>query len=110
MANRVTNLAGLFLCDSVALYSFSGALHSVLSSEDIGNLFMNACCAEWMASAGLMPLSFMRSRMDFETSIHKPVEVRSQGGVSTSTTSRMTFRLDRAGQYVFCVEDEDDIP
>lgn len=97
--NRTKNLAGLFLCVPVALYSFSGALHSVLNSEDIGNLFKNACCAECMASAGLMPLSFMRSRMGFEMSSHKPVEVRSQGGMSTSTTSRMTFRLGEAGQY-----------
>jgi len=92
---HVAHRAGLFLCDSEALYSFSGALHSVLISAAKAKRLRNACSAEWMASAGIISLPFINSRMALGISIHNPVVSRSQLGVSRSTTSRILSFLPR---------------
>lgn len=87
-------LAGRFLIDSVTLYSFSAALHSVLTSSDRGNCSKNACSAAWMASAMFSCKDRRRLRMSLVTSIQKPVVSLSHAGVSTSTASRIVLFLD----------------
>lgn len=86
-------LAGLFRLDSVILYSFSAALHSVFKSWANENWFKTACWAAWIASAGLIPLERNSSSSAFGRSIQTPVVSRSQAGVSRSTASRITLFL-----------------
>lgn len=82
-----THLAGRLRRDSLSVYSFSAALHSVRKSGERAKQFIHACAAEWMASAGntLFPLS--NSITSFGTSNQTPVTCLSYGGVSMSTVS-----------------------
>lgn len=91
-------LAGRFRLDSLTLFSFSGALHSVLTSpfadmEYSGVRLRTACWAECIPSAGFRPFRKSNSTQYLGISTHIPVLSRSNGGVSSCTESRMTLFL-----------------
>ena len=92
-------LAGLFLLLSAAMYSLIGTLHSVLTSTAIEKRFKIPCSALCIASAGLNPFLRKSSRVDFGMSIQKPVDRRSNGGISRSTESRITLFLQKLWVY-----------
>ncbi len=101
MDNRNLNniyLAGRFRFDPLTLFSFSGALHSVLTSpfadmEYSGVRLRTACWAECKPSAGFRPFRKSSSTQCLGISTHIPVLSRSNGGVSSCTESRMALLL-----------------
>ena len=66
---------------------------SVFTSWDSENWIRNACSAAWMAAALSIPCMRICSRIWIGKSTQNPILSRSQGGVSSSTASKMVFPL-----------------
>lgn len=108
-----TYLAGLFLVLARLASSFSGCLHSVLTSPSaliatIGVRLINACAAAWMLPAGWRFLRTRISRAERGMSIQMPWEERMKGGEEMSTASRMLFCEGLAGMEDYWRKDARD--